>query len=53
MGDQRNIVEKFFEGAGETDAIGKAGVSQAKRNMLELLQVELEKQELEKPKEQY
>jgi hypothetical protein len=53
MGDPRNIVEKFFEAAGQTDAIGKAGVLQAKKHMLELLQAELEKQELEKPKVQY
>ena len=49
MGDARNIVEKFFEEAGQTDAIGKAGVLEAKKHMLELLQAELEKQELEKP----
>ena len=53
MGDARNIVEKFFEEASQTDAIGKAGVLQAKKHMLELLQAELEKQELEKPKQQY
>jgi hypothetical protein len=33
--------------------IGKAGVLQAKKHMLELLQAELEQQELEKPKDQY
>ena len=53
MGDPKNIVEKLFEEAGQTAAIGKAGVLEAKRHMLELLQAELEKQELEKPKEQY
>jgi hypothetical protein len=53
MGDAKNIVEKFFAEAGQTAAIGKAGVMQAKKNMMELLQAELEKQELEKPKEQY
>jgi hypothetical protein len=53
MGDPKNIVEKIFEEAGETAAIGKAGVMQAKKHMMELLQAELEKQELEKPKEQY
>lgn len=53
MGDSKNIVEKFFEEAGQTEAIGKAGVVQAKKNMLELLQAELGAQELEKPKEQY
>jgi hypothetical protein len=34
MGDPKNIVEKFFEEAGQTDAIGKAGVVQAKKNMM-------------------
>jgi hypothetical protein len=53
MGDARNIVEKFFEEAGQTDAIGQAGVLQAKKHMLELLQAELEQQELEKPNQQY
>jgi hypothetical protein len=53
MGDPKNIVERFFEEAGQTDAIGKAGVVQAKKNMMELLQVELDAQELEKPKKQY
>jgi hypothetical protein len=48
MGDAKNIVEQFFEEAGQTAVIGKAGVMQAKKHMLELLQAELEK-----PKEQY
>ncbi len=53
MGDPKNIVEKFFEEAGQTEAIGKAGVVQAKKNMMELLQAELDAHELEKPKKQY
>jgi hypothetical protein len=53
MGDPKNIVEKFFEEAGQTEAIDKAGVVQAKKNMLELLQAELEANELEKPERQY
>jgi len=53
MGDPKNIIEKFFEEAGQTDSIGKAGVVQAKKNMLELLQAELGEDELEKPKQQY
>jgi hypothetical protein len=53
MGDERNIVEEFFERAGQTDAIGQAGKLVAKRHMLELLQAELASHELEKPKEQY
>jgi hypothetical protein len=53
MGDAGNIVEEFFERAGQTDAIGKAGTLVAKQHMLELLQAELANQELEKPREQY
>jgi hypothetical protein len=53
MGDARNIVEEFFERAGQTDAIGQAGILVAKQHMLELLQAELANQELEKPREQY
>jgi hypothetical protein len=53
MGDPSNIVEEFFERAGQTDAIGKAGILLAKQHMLELLQAELEAQELERPKPQY
>ncbi len=31
-GDPKNIVEKFFEEADQTAAIGKAGIMQAKSN---------------------
>jgi hypothetical protein len=53
MGDVRNLVEEFFERAGQTDAIGQAGKLVAKQHMLELLQAELANQELEQPREQY
>jgi hypothetical protein len=53
MGDPKNITESYFEEAGQTAAIGKAGTVEAKRHMLELLQLELERTELDKPKEQY
>jgi hypothetical protein len=53
MGDPKNITESYFEEAGQTVAIGKAGTVEAKRHMLELLQLELERTELDKPKEQY
>ncbi len=53
MGDPKNITEKSFKEAGQTKAIGKAGVVKAKQNMLELLKAELEKNQLEKPKDQY
>jgi hypothetical protein len=53
MGDARNITEKEFVAAGQTEAIRQAGTVEAKRHMLRLLQMELERGELEKPKEQY
>jgi hypothetical protein len=53
MGEEENLIEDFFERAGKTKAIGRAGKVQAKKNMLELLQKELQKGELENPKNQY
>ena len=53
MGDPSNVTESDFEAAGQTEAIGKAGTVEAKRHMLRLLQLELERDELKKPKEQY
>jgi hypothetical protein len=53
MGDPKNITEQFFEEAGQTEAIGKAGKVAAKRHMLHLLQAELERGELETPQQQY
>jgi hypothetical protein len=53
MGDPTNVTESYFEAAGQTEAIGKAGKVEAKRHMLRLLQMEVENDELEKPKEQY
>ena len=53
MRDQNNITEAFFERAGATEAIGQAGSAKAKQNMLELLRLELERNELEHPARQY
>lgn len=53
MGDPKNITEDTFKEAGQTSAVGKAGVMQAKKNMLELLKMEMEKDQLEKPEENY
>jgi hypothetical protein len=53
MGDPKNITETQFEQASQTDAIEKAGITKAKQNMLELLKMELEKDQLEKPEGQY
>jgi hypothetical protein len=53
MGDPANITEQAFEAAGRTEAIGRAGKVEAKRHMLRLLQLELERDELEHPQVQY
>jgi hypothetical protein len=53
MGNNDNVTEYAFERAGQTDAIKQAGVATAKQNMLDLLKLELEGEELSKPKEQY
>jgi hypothetical protein len=53
MGSKDNITEDYFERAGSTEAIGQPGSGKAKQNMLELLQLEQEKNELEHPAKQY
>jgi hypothetical protein len=53
MGSKENLTEEDFKKAGETDAIGRLGTLEAKKNALKLLQMQADKQELEKPKEQY
>jgi hypothetical protein len=53
MGSRDNIIEDYFERAGSTEAIGQAGSAKAKQNMLELLQLEQEKNELGHPAKQY
>jgi hypothetical protein len=53
MSDAKNVTEQVFAEAGQTEAIGHAGTVEAKRHMLQLLQAELERDELEHPQEQY
>lgn len=53
MGQEANITESFFEKAGQTKAIGKKGKLAAKKNMIALLQKEVEKEELETPQKHY
>jgi hypothetical protein len=50
-GDVNNIIETYFDLAGETE-IG-AGKVKAKENALELLKEQKEKGEIETPKEKY
>ena len=53
MGSKDNITEDYFERAGSTEAIAQAGSVKAKQKMLELLQLEQDKNELEHPAKQY
>jgi hypothetical protein len=52
-GDPANLVEEHLKKAGLTDTIKQAGTVQAKENMLELLQVQKEAGDMEKPKDDY
>jgi hypothetical protein len=52
-GDPRNIVEAHLENSGQTETIERAGVEQAKRNMLELLEIQEEQGDLGSPKQDY
>jgi hypothetical protein len=52
-GDPANIVEHDLEEAGQTEAIDEAGISAAKINMLELIQLQQEAGDLERPNQDY
>jgi len=52
-GDPANLIEEHLKKAGLTDTIDQAGTVQAKENMLELLQLQKEAGDLEKPKDDY
>jgi hypothetical protein len=52
-GDPRNIVEAHLENAGRTETIERAGVEQAKRNLLELLEAQEVQGDLGSPTEDY
>lgn len=52
-GDPNNIVEDDLKGAGQTETIKKAGVKAAKENMLELIQLQRDQGDLERPKKDY
>lgn len=52
-GDPTNLIEEHLKKAGLTDTIKRAGTLQAKENMLELLQLEKEAGDLDKPKDDY
>lgn len=52
-GDPRNIVEDALIEAGKTKEIKNAGRSKAKRNVLELIELQQEAGELDEPRESY
>ena len=52
-GDSDNIVEDDLKAAGQTETIKKAGVKAAKENMLELIQLQKDQGDLERPKKDY
>jgi hypothetical protein len=52
-GDPDNIVEEDLKKAGETETIKRAGVEQAKMNMLELIELQNKSGELANPKRDY
>jgi hypothetical protein len=52
-GDPRNITEHHLEQAGQTKEIKKAGKTAAKKNVLELLELQKDGDQLTRPKESY
>ncbi len=52
-GDPANIVEDDLKKAGQTDTIKHAGVEQAKKNMLELIELQQRAGDLAEPRESY
>jgi hypothetical protein len=52
-GDSSNIVEDHLRKAAKTEAMGEAGLKQAKLNMLELIEIQKNRGDLENPKKDY
>lgn len=52
-GDKRNIIEDDLVDSGKTETIKKAGRKTAKQNMMELLEIQKKKGELDNPKKDY
>lgn len=51
--DPKTVTERDFEAAGQIEAIQRAGTAEAKRQLRKWLQMELERDELGKPRGQY
>jgi hypothetical protein len=52
-GDPANIVEDDLKRAGQTSTIKWAGVRTAKENLLELIQLQRDEGDLQRPKKDY
>ncbi len=52
-GDQANIVEGDLKGAGQTETIKSAGIQAAKENMLELILLQRNAGDLQRPRKDY
>ena len=52
-GDSANIVEDDLRAAGKTETIKKAGVTRAKENLLELIELQRTQGDLDMPKKDY
>lgn len=52
-GDPANLVESDLDESGQTEAIDDAGIRAAKLNMLQLIMLQQESGELEKPRQDY
>jgi hypothetical protein len=52
-GDPANLVEDALKEAGQTETIERAGVKTAKENMLELLQLQRDEGNLDRPRQDY
>lgn len=52
-GDPDNIIEEHLTKSGATEAIDGAGVTTAKQNMLELIEMQMRAGETDHPKEDY
>jgi len=52
-GDPANIVEDDLKRAGQTETIDNAGVKAAKQNMLELIRLQLDEGNPQRPRQDY
>jgi hypothetical protein len=52
-GDPDNLVEDALKKAGQTETIKRAGVEQAKKSMLELIELQRNRGDLASPKKDY